>query len=104
MSLSITLLRRNLAVWLLAFTGPTVYFLVLLLAERAGVAPPPEQFVILWFCLVALVALVVCQSVVWVSTRPVARRLGWMLFTLLAMVVQCGAIAAIVLMATGYAQ
>jgi hypothetical protein len=104
MSASIPLHRWSLAVWLLAFFSPTTYFLLLLLADRFRVAPPPEQFVALLFYLIPLLALLVCESVVWVSTKPIARRIGWMLFTLFAMLVQCGLILAIIVMATGYVQ
>ena len=103
MSASIPLPRWSLAVWLLAFFSPTTYFLLLLLADRFHVAPPPEQFVALLFYLIPLFALLVCESVVWVSTTPIARRIGWMLFTLFAMLVQCGLLA-IIVMATGYVQ
>jgi hypothetical protein len=104
MSASILLPRRSLAIWLLAFFSPATYFLLLLFADRFRVAPPPEQFVALLFYLIPLVALLVCESVVWVSTKTVARKIGWMLFTLFAMLVQCGLIIALIVMATEYAQ
>ena len=101
---SIPLPRWRLAVWLVAFSSPTTYFLLLLLADRFHVAPPPEQFVGILFYLIPLLALLVCESVVWVSTKPVARRITWMIVTLFAMLVQFGIILAIIVMATGYVQ
>lgn len=103
MSASIPLPRWRLAGWQLAFFSPTTCFLLLLLADRLHVAPPPEQFGVLLFYLIPLLALLACESVVWVSTKPIARRIGWMLFTLFAMLVQCGLILAIIVLATGYA-
>ena len=104
MNASIPLHRWSLAVWLLAFFSPTTYLLLLLLAEKIGVAPPPGQFVAELFYPILLLALLVCESVVWVSAKPIARRIGWMLFTLFAMLVQCGLILAFIVMATGYGQ
>jgi hypothetical protein len=104
MNTSIPRHRWSLAVWLLAFFSPTTCFLLLLLADKIGVAPPPEPFVAWLFYLIPLLALLVCESVVWVSSQPIARKIGWMLFTLLAMLVQGGLTLAIIVMATGYAQ
>jgi hypothetical protein len=98
----IPLPRRSLTVWLLAFSSPTVYFLLLLLADRFHVPSPPESFVASLSYLIPAGALLVCGSVVWLSSMTVARRTGWMLFTLLAMLLQTGILLAIIMTATGY--
>jgi hypothetical protein len=103
MSASIPLPRWSLAVWLLAFLSPTVYFLLLLLADRFHVRAPPEQLVAALLYLIPLGALLVCESVAWLSTSTVARRAGWMLFTLFGILLQFGCVLAIIVMATGYA-
>jgi hypothetical protein len=45
--------------------------------------------------LVPAVALLVCESVVCSCSKTVGRKIGWMLFTLLAMSLQFGMILAI---------
>jgi hypothetical protein len=99
----ITLPRRSLTVWLIAFFSPTVYFVFLLLADRFSVPSPPEILVSSLFYLIPLVALLVCGSVVWSSSETVTRKIGWLLFTLFAMLVQFGVLLAIIIQATGYA-
>ncbi|MFA6564748.1 MAG: hypothetical protein WCV00_22770 [Verrucomicrobiia bacterium] len=99
----IPLTRRSLMVWLSAFFSPTVYFLLLLLADRFHVPSPPEIFVASLFYLIPVAALLVCESVVWSSSMAVARKIGWMLFTLVAMLLQFGILLAIMITATGYA-
>ena len=42
-----------------------------------------------------VVALLICESVVWSCSKTVGRRIGWMLFTLLAMLLQFAIILAI---------
>jgi hypothetical protein len=96
----IPLSRRSLAVWLSAFFSPTVYFLLLLLADRFHVPSPPDIFVASLFYLIPPVALLVCGSVVWLSSMTVAPRIGWMLFTLFAMLLQIGILLAIFITAT----
>ena len=98
----IPLPRRSLTVWLSAFFSPTVYFLLLLFADRFHVPSPPEILVASLFYLIPAVALLVCGSVVWLASMTVARKIGWMLFTLFAMLLQTGILLAIIIMATGY--
>src|SRR2546425_7918009 len=98
----ILLSRRSLAVWLSAFFGPTVYFLLLLLADRFHVPSPPDIFVASLFYLIPPVALLVCGSVVWLSNMKVAGKIGWMLFTLFGILLQIGILLAIIMIATGY--
>ncbi len=95
--------RRSLAVCLSAFFSPTVYFLLLMLADSYFVPSPPEIFVASLFYLIPVVALLVCGSAVWLSSMTVTRKIRWMLFTLFAMLLQFGILLAIIIMATGYA-
>jgi hypothetical protein len=101
MNLSIPVSRRSLAVWLATLFGPTVYFLLLLFADRFHVPAPPDAFVASLFYLIPLVALLVCESVVWFSSMAVSRKRGWMLFTLFAMLLQVGVLLAVIVMAAG---
>jgi len=76
-----------------------------MLADRFNVPRSlPEAVVASLFCLIPLLALLVCESVVWWSSTTVARKIGWMLFTLFAMAIQFSVILAIIIAATGYAQ
>src|SRR5438270_9971181 len=97
----IALPRRSLTVWLSAFFSPPLYFLLLLLADRFHIPSPPESIVASLFYLIPAVALLVCGSVVWLSSMTLARRVGWMLFTLFAMLLQTGILLAIIITATG---
>ena len=101
---SIPFSRRTLAIWLCAFLSPSVYFLLLLLADSFHFGLRiPEAFVASLFLLIPACALLVCESVVWSARMTTARKIGWMLFTLLAIFLQSGIIIAIVIAATGYA-
>ena len=67
-----------------------------------------ETFAVSLFFLIPIFALLICESVVWSCSKTVGRRVGWMLFTLLAMLLQFGIILMIlrvILVAMiGYAQ
>jgi hypothetical protein len=114
MNVSIPQSRRSLpfwsgaAVWLTAFLSPTAYFLLLLFASRFGISSLPGTLVGSLFFLIPAVALLICEWVVWSCSKTVGRKIGWMLFTLLAMLLQFGMIVAILRMilvtAIGYAQ
>jgi hypothetical protein len=91
--------RRSLTVWLSAFFSPTVYFLSLVLADRFFVPSPPEILVASLFYLIPPVALLVCGSVLWLSSLTVARKIRCMLFTLFAMSLQFGILLAIMIVA-----
>ena len=104
MRTSIPIPQRKLGLWLLAFFSPTLYFLLLLLGDRFHVTPPPEKIVGLLFYVIPLVALLVCERAVWLSDVMTGRKVGWMLLTLLAMLLQFGVILAIIVSATGYVQ
>jgi len=60
---------------------------------------PPEKVVASLFYLIPPVALLVCGSVVWRSDMTIARKIGWMLFTLCMMLLQVGILLAIFLAA-----
>ena len=93
--------------WLSAFLSPTVYFLLLLLASRFQINLPETVAWSLFF-LIPVVGLLICESVVWSCSKTVGRKIGWMLFTLLAMLLQFAIILAILrvilVAAIGYAQ
>ncbi len=95
-------------VWLSAFLSPTAYFLLLLLANKFQVPMPPVIFVAFLFLLIPALALLVCGHVVWSSNMTLAGKIGWMLFTVLGMLLQFGFLMAIVrailITVTGYAQ
>jgi hypothetical protein len=95
--------RRSLSLWLSAFFSPAVYFLLLLLGDSFFLPAPPETLVASLFYLIPPVALLVCGAVVWSSSLTVSRKIGWMLFTLFAMLLQFGIFLAIFIVATGFA-
>jgi len=89
-------LSRRLAIWLFAFLSPTAYFLVLLFAARLPISRSvPEALVVLLFCVIPVLALVVCESLVWSARVTVAWKIGAMSFTLLASVLQFAIIVVI---------
>ena len=94
-------------VWLSAFLSPTAYLLLLLLASRFQLNLPETSAWSLFF-LIPVVALLICESVVWSCSKTVGRKVGWMLFTLLAMLLQFAFILVILrtilVAAIGYAQ
>lgn len=94
-------------VWVSAFLSPTAYFLLLLLASKSHINVPGTLAGSLFF-LIPLVALLICESVVWSGSKTVGRRIGWMLLTLLAMSFQfailLAMLRAILVTAIGYAQ
>ena|SRR5688572_25267362 len=96
----------SVVVWLSAFFSPTAYFLLLLLANKFQIKVPQAVAWPLLF-LVPVVALVICGSVVWSCRKTVGRKIGWMLFTVLAMLLQCVILLAILrvilVTAIGYA-
>ena len=84
-----------MVVWLSAFLSPTACFLLLLLANELQIPSLPAPLVWSLLFLVPAVALLVCESVVWSCSKTVGRKIGWMLFTLLAMLLQFGIMLAI---------
>jgi hypothetical protein len=76
--------------------SPTVYFLLLLFAARLSFSRSvPEALVVSLFCVIPAGALLVCESVVWSARITVAWKIGGMVFTLLASLLQFGIILAI---------
>jgi hypothetical protein len=114
MNASIAHWRRSLpvwlsvVVWLSAFLSPTAYFLLMLLANKLQSPSLPAKLVWSLFLLIPAVALFICDWVVWSCSTTVGCRIGWMLFTLLAMLLQFGIILVILRMivvtAIGYVQ
>jgi hypothetical protein len=113
MNASIPQLRQSQPVWLStvfwlsAFLSPTVYFLMVLLADKFQINLPQTLTWLLFF-LIPVVALLICEWVVWSCSKTVGRKIGWMLVTLLAMLLQFAMILAvlraILVTAIGYAQ
>jgi hypothetical protein len=113
MNASIPQPQRSLSVWLStvvwvsAFLSPTACFLLLLLASKFQINVP-GTFAWSLFFLIPPVALLICESVVWSCSKTVGRKIGWMLFTLLAMLLQFGIILvilrAILVTTIGYVQ
>ena len=83
-------------VWLSAFFSPTAYFLLLLLANKYQVPIVPPILAESLLILIPAFALLVCGYVVWLRSKTVARKIGWMLFTLLAMLLQLAILAVII--------
>ena len=73
------------------FLSLTAYFLLLLLATQfQGHLPATIAWALLF--LIPAVALFICESVVWSYSKTVGGKIGWMLFTLLGMLLQFGII------------
>lgn len=77
-------------IWLAAFLSPTAWVLLLILMDRWQVPPAPEGFVVLLFGLVPVLALLACGTVVWFSKMRLGWRVGGLVLTVLAMLLQCG--------------
>ncbi len=77
-------------IWLAVFLSPTAYILLLVLMSRLQIAAPREGLVVLLFCLVPIVALIACVTLVWRSKFTLGWRVGGLLLTVLAMLLQCG--------------
>jgi hypothetical protein len=82
----------NRAVWWAALLSPTAYFLLLLVADRLQISSHVATCIWSLLCVVPVVALVFCESVAWMRNRTVLGKIGWMLFTLAAMLLQLGII------------
>src|SRR5688572_3320575 len=97
----------NTVFWLSALLSPTAYFLMVLLGAKFQLNLP-QTFTWLLFCLIPVVALLICGCLVWSCSMTVARKARGMLFTLFAMLLQLAMILAvlrvILVTAIGYAQ
>jgi hypothetical protein len=78
----------KVVVWLVMFLSPTGYILFLMMVDRLRVPALPEGLVVALFCAVPVVALLVCGRMVWLSKMSVSWRVGWLVFTVLAMLLQ----------------
>jgi hypothetical protein len=98
----------SVVVWLSAFLSPTAYLLLIFLANTLQIPSPPATLVWSLFFLIPVVALLVCELVVWSCGKTVGRKIGWVLFTLLAMLLQVAIILvilrAVLLTRIGYTQ
>ncbi len=80
---------RTLAVFVFAFFSPTAYFLLLLFAARLPISRGvSETLAFVLFCLIPIVALLICEFLVWSAKITVAWKVGGMVLTLLASVLQ----------------
>lgn len=77
-------------VWLAVFLSPTAYVLLLMIMDGLHVPAPPEGLVVLLFCLVPVLALATCGTGVWRSRMSLGWRVGGLVLTVLAMIIQCG--------------
>ena len=89
----------SVAIWLAVFLSPTAYFLLLSVWNRSQVPAPPAGFVVALFCLIPVIALLVCGTAVWrMKVRP-SWRAGWLVLTVLAMALQVGILLVIIVSA-----
>lgn len=102
MRISLPLSPIRSTVWLGSFFSPSLYFIILIVAERLQIKPLPENIIVLLFCLIPLAALLVCEFLAWQASRDGVRRSGWMWFTMLGLVFQFGIIIAIIVVASVY--
>ena len=70
-----------------------------MIADRLQVPAPPESLVVLLFCLVPVVALLVCGTVVWLTKLRASWRVGWLVLTVLLMALQVGVLLVIIVSA-----
>jgi hypothetical protein len=89
----------TVAFWLAVLLSPTGYFLALMIADRWHVAALPEGFVMALFCLIPLVALLVCGTLVWTSKVTRNWRGAWMVLTVLAWLFECALLFVIIVSA-----
>jgi hypothetical protein len=91
---------RNLALALPAFFSPSIVFLSLMLADRAGLKAPPDALVASLFYVTPPLGLLACGLAVWLA--PLAPRLKVVAFTVAtgAMVVQFALLLALMVAAS----
>ena len=87
------------AVWLAVLLSPTGYVLSVVTLCKLQMPAPPEWFVVALFCLIPVVALLFCGTVVWLSKLRVRWRVGWLVLTVLAMLFQVGTLVVIIVSA-----
>ena len=86
-------------VWTAAFFSPTAYFLLLIIADRLHVPAPPDVLVVAMFCLMPVVALWVCCTMVWQATQGTGQRVAWLTLTVIGLALQVGALFVIIVSA-----
>jgi hypothetical protein len=94
-------------VWLAVFLSPTAYCLLLIVLSSLLAPARPEGFVasllglivVSLFCLIPIVALLVCGSLVWLTKATTGWRVGGMILTSLAMALQVGVLLLIIVSA-----
>ncbi len=91
-----------------AFFSPAACFLLVLLAGKSNTPNLPAALVLTPFILAPIAALIMCEWVAWSCSATLGRKMGWMLFTLVALLLEFAVILAIlrmILVATiSYAQ
>ena len=92
--------RRHLLVWLVAFVSPVGYFLFLMLADRLGLAGPPEAVAAALFYVLPLAALAVCGWAVWNADLSTRCKVAWLVFTAVGLALQFVAILALLIAVT----
>lgn len=76
-------------VWLVVFLSPTAFVLLLIIMARLQV-PVLGEVVVLLFCLLPVVALLACGTLLWRLKISLGWRIGGLVLTVLAMLFQCG--------------
>ena len=76
--------------WLAVFLSPTAYVLLLIIVSRLQMSAPAGGIVVALFCLIPLAALLACGTAVWRAKRSLRWRVGGLVLTVLAMLLQCG--------------
>lgn len=75
--------------WLAVFLSPTVYVLLLMIMGSLQVPGPVGGIVVaLLFCLIPVVALLACGTMIWRSKITLGWRIGGLVVTVLAMLYQ----------------
>ena len=80
----------RVALWLALFLSPTGYVLFVLTLSRLQMPFPPAWFVVALFCLIPIVALLVCGTEVWLSKMRIGLKVGWLVLMVFAMLLQFG--------------
>ena len=83
----------------MAFLSPTGYVLAVTTLSRLQMPAPPAWFVVALFCLIPLAAPLVCSTVAWLSQVRRGWRVGWLVLTILAMLLQVGLLVVLILSA-----
>lgn len=77
-------------IWLALFLSPTAFVLLLIIMARLQVPVPAEGIIVLLFCLLPVVALLACGTLLWRLKISLGWRIGGLVLTVLAMLFQCG--------------